>query len=155
MVRHNSTIVAVPAKGGHSVITHGRRMEYQRSHSMFLTRWIAGTAGTSWSDRASLPRKRAGNAISPGSKKATTGGVRIEPGWSPPHGSFVRLLIAPKTQNPRPHPRRPGTSPTSAPTSARDPLLYAIQSVRTYSVIYSQKHVQKSDFFFFRGHPLC
>jgi len=23
--------------GGHSIITHGRRMEYQRSHSMFLT----------------------------------------------------------------------------------------------------------------------
>ena len=23
--------------GGHSVVTHGRRMEYERSHSMFLT----------------------------------------------------------------------------------------------------------------------
>ncbi len=80
------------------------------------------------------PRKRAGNAISPGSKKANTGGVRIEPGWSPPHGSFVRLLIAPKTQTPRPHPRRPGTSPTSAPTSARDPLNTLFRSSRTVSV---------------------
>jgi hypothetical protein len=59
--------------GGHSVITHGRRMEYQRSHSMFLTHGIAGTARSSWSDRASLPRKRAGNAISRGCKKEKQG----------------------------------------------------------------------------------
>ena len=44
--------------GGHSIITHARRMEYQRSHSMFLTHGLAGTARSSWSDRASLPRKR-------------------------------------------------------------------------------------------------
>ncbi len=35
---------------------------------------------------------------------------------------FVRLLSHRKNPlKPRPHPRRPGTSPTSAPTSARDP----------------------------------
>ena len=45
-------------KGGHSVITHGRRMEYQRSHSMFLTHGIARLTAKSWSDRASLPWKR-------------------------------------------------------------------------------------------------
>ena len=56
--------------GGHSVITHGRRTEYTRSHSMFLMHGIARLTAKSWSDRALLPRKRAGNAISRGSKKA-------------------------------------------------------------------------------------
>jgi hypothetical protein len=118
--------------GGHSVITHGRRMEYQRSHSMFLTHGIAGTVSASWSDRALLPRKRAANAISPGSKKANTGGVRIEPGWSPPHGSFVRLLSHPKHKT---HVRThvdPGRAPRRHPHLRRDPL-FAIQNVRTYS----------------------
>ncbi len=45
-------------KGGQSVITHGRRMEYQRSRSMFLTPGIARLTAKSWSDRASLPRQR-------------------------------------------------------------------------------------------------
>ena len=57
--------------GGHSVITHGRRME---SHSMFLTHGIAGIARSSWSDRASLPRKRAGNAISGEAKRRNKDG---------------------------------------------------------------------------------
>ena len=48
--------------GGHSVITHGRRMEYQRSHSMLFTHGIARLTTTSWSDRTSLPRKRARSA---------------------------------------------------------------------------------------------
>ena len=48
--------------GGHSVIAHGRRMEYQRSRSMFLTHGIARLTAKSWSDRASLPRKRARSA---------------------------------------------------------------------------------------------
>ena len=48
--------------GGLSVITHGRRMEYERSHSMFLTHSIARLTTKSWSDRASLPRKRARSA---------------------------------------------------------------------------------------------
>ena len=34
MVRHTSTVVAVPLTGGHAVIAHGRRMECQRSRSM-------------------------------------------------------------------------------------------------------------------------
>ena len=41
--------------GGHSVIAHGRRMEYQRSRSMFLTHGIARLTAKSWSDRASFP----------------------------------------------------------------------------------------------------
>ena len=45
--------------GGHAAITHGRRMEYHCSHSMLLTHSIARLTATSWSDRASLPRKRA------------------------------------------------------------------------------------------------
>ena len=45
---------------------------------------------------------------------------------------FCPTPIAPKTQNPRPHPRL-RTSPTSAPTSARDPLNTLFRSVRTYS----------------------
>ena len=48
--------------GGHATITHGRRMEYRRSHSMFLTHSIARLTTKSWSDRASLPRKRARSA---------------------------------------------------------------------------------------------
>ena len=48
--------------GGHAAITHGRRMEYHRSHSMFHTHSIARLTATSWSDRASLPRKRARSA---------------------------------------------------------------------------------------------
>ena len=48
--------------GGHSVIAHGRRMEYQRSRSMFLTHGIARLTAKSWSDRALLPRKRARSA---------------------------------------------------------------------------------------------
>ena len=65
--------------GGHSVITHGRRMEYQRSHSMFLTHVIAGTASASRSDRASLPRKRAGNAISRDQPTSAPTSTRDEP----------------------------------------------------------------------------
>ena len=48
--------------GGHSVINHGRRMEYQRSRSMFLTHGIARLTAKSLSDRALLPRKRARSA---------------------------------------------------------------------------------------------
>ena len=48
--------------GQHSVIAHGRRMEYQRSRSMFLTHGIARLTAKSWSDRALLPRKRARSA---------------------------------------------------------------------------------------------
>ena len=44
--------------GGHSVIAHGCRMEYQRSRSMFLTHVIARLTAKSWSDRTSLPRQR-------------------------------------------------------------------------------------------------
>jgi hypothetical protein len=121
--------------GGHSVITHGRRMEYQRSHSMFLTHGIAGTVGTSWSDRALLPRKRARNAISHRIKKAKQdGGRKNRTRVKPSTRVFCPTPIAPKTRNPRPHPRRPGTSPTSAPTSARDPLNYEFRISRTVSI---------------------
>jgi hypothetical protein len=48
--------------GGHAATTHGRRIEYHRSHSMFLTHLIARLTTTSWSDRASLPWKRARSA---------------------------------------------------------------------------------------------
>ena len=95
--------------GGHSVITHGRRMEYQRSHSMFLTHGIAGAVGTSWSDRALLPRKRARNAISHRIKKAKQdGGRKNRTRVKPSTRVFVRLLSHPKQK------------PTSAPTSTRD-----------------------------------
>ena len=100
---------------------------------MLITRWIAGTAGTSWSDRALLARKRAGTAISHRIKKRNrTGGVRIEPGWSPPHWSFVPLLSHPKQKT---HVRThvdPGRAPRRHPHLRRDPL-FAIQNVRTYS----------------------
>ena len=109
--------------GGHSVITHGRRMEYQRSHSMFLTHVIAGTASASRSDRASLPRKWAGNAISRGSKKAKQDGTsENRTRVTPLHTGLLSDSYRTQTQNPRRHPRRPGMRPTSAPTSARDPL---------------------------------
>jgi hypothetical protein len=63
----------VPSLADTHVITHGRRMEYQRSHSMVLT--IAGAASASWSDRAFklLPRKRAGNAPSQRTQTAKQG----------------------------------------------------------------------------------
>jgi hypothetical protein len=119
--------------GGLSVITHGRRMEYQRSHSMFLTHWIAETVGTSWSDRASLApetgRKRRLSRKQKGEYGGRENRARVEPSTR----VFCPTPIAPKTQTPRPHPRRPGTSPTSAPTSARDPLNTLFRSVRTYS----------------------
>ena len=35
--------------GGHAAITHGRRMEYHRPHSMLLTHSIARLTATSWS----------------------------------------------------------------------------------------------------------
>ena len=92
---------------------------------MLVTHWIAGTACTSWSDRASLPRNRAGNAISPGSKKAKQDGTCEEsnPGGALPTGLCpTPFRTDPNPLEPRRHPRRPGTSPTSAPTSARDPL---------------------------------
>ena len=41
---------------------------------------------------------------------------------------FVRLYRTAKPIEPRRHPRRPGMGPTSAPTSARDPLEYTIQN---------------------------
>ena len=67
--------------------------------------------------------------LSTNQKGENTGGViRLEPGVKPSTRVFCPTPIAPKTQNPRPHPRRPGTGPTSAPTSARDPLEYTIQN---------------------------
>ena len=64
-------------------------------------------------------------------RRNKTGGVRIEPGWSPPHGSFVRLLSHPKHKT---HVRThvdPGRAPRRHPHLRRDPL-FAIQNVRTY-----------------------
>ena len=85
--------------GGHSVITHGRRMECQRSHSMFLTHGIAGTVGTSWSDRALLPRKRARNAISHRIKKAKQdGGRKNRTRVRPSTRVYCPTPIAPKTK---------------------------------------------------------
>ena len=119
--------------GGHSVITHGRRMEYQRSHSMFLTHWIAGTVSASWSDRASLAPETGRKRLSPGSKKANPGGgrenrTRVRPSTR----SFVRLPSHPKQ---KPHVRThvdPGRAPRRHPHLRRDPL-FTIQNVRTYS----------------------
>ena len=56
-------------------------------------------------------------------KRQTRGGgrenrTRVKPATR----VFRPTPIAPKAQNPRPHPRRPGTGPTSAPTSAARPL---------------------------------
>jgi hypothetical protein len=69
------------------------------------------------------PQKRAANAISPGSKKAKQGRRENRTRVKPSTRVFRPTPIAPKTQNPRPHPRRPGTGPTSAPTSAARPLI--------------------------------
>jgi hypothetical protein len=100
---------------------------------MLVTHWIAGTDCTSWSDRASLApetgRKRHLQRI----KKAKQGRRETRTRVKPSTRVFCPTPIAPKTQNPRPHPRRPGTGPTSAPTSARDPLNTLFRSVRTYS----------------------
>ena len=67
------------------------------------------------------------------SKGRKHGGRKNRTRVKPSTRVFCPTPIAPKTQNPRPHPRRPGTSPTSAPTSARDPLNTLFRSVRTYS----------------------
>ena len=100
---------------------------------MLVTHWIAGTACTSWSDRASLApetgRKRHLQRI----KKAKQGRRETRTRVKPSTRVFCPTPIAPKTQNPRPHPRRPGTGPTSAPTSARDPLNTLFRISRTYS----------------------
>ncbi len=119
--------------GGHSVITHGRRMEYQRSHSMFLTHGIAGTVGTSWSDRASLAPETGRKRHLSSKQKGEYGGRKNRTRVKPSTRVFCPTPIAPKTQNPRRHPRRPGTSPTSAPTSAARPLICYFRIPRTYS----------------------
>ena len=125
--------------GGHSVITHGRRMEYQRSHSMFLTHWIAGTVSASSSDaaadRASLAPETGRKRHLSRKQKGEYGGRENRTRVKPSTRVFCPTPIAPKTRNPRPHPRRPGTSPTSAPTSARDPLNYEFRISRTVSLI--------------------
>jgi hypothetical protein len=124
--------------GGHSVITHGRRMEYQRSHSMFLTHWIAETVGTSWSDRASLAPETGPKRHLSRKQKGEYGGRENRTRVEPSTRVFCPTPIAPKTQTPRPHPRRPGTSPTSAPTSARDPLntLFRISRTVSFSFVF-------------------
>jgi hypothetical protein len=74
--------------GGQAAITHGRRMEYHRSHSMFLTHSIARLTTTSWSDRASLPRKRARSAHVKKSEKVSqdSEGIELTPHGARPFG---------------------------------------------------------------------
>jgi hypothetical protein len=124
MVRHTSTVVSVPSQADtqlspmgvawstNALIACSLRMGSQEPsvrHGPIVLRW---------------PRKRAGNAISPASKKAKQdGGRETRTRVKPSTRVFRPTPIAPKTQNPRPHPRRPGTSPTSAPTSAARPLI--------------------------------
>jgi hypothetical protein len=127
--------------GGHSlaVITHGRRMdsEYQRSHSMFLAHEFAGTVGTSWSDRASLPRKRARaeNAISHRIKKAKQDGGRIKESNSGEALLAGLLSDSHRTQN---------TKPTSAPTSTRDEPMSALCGETPYTLRSTLEFLERS-----------
>ncbi len=82
--------------GGHSVITHGRRMEYQRFHSMFLTHWIAETVGTSWSDRASLAPETGRKRHLSRKQKGEYGGRENRTRVKPSTRVFGRLLSHPK-----------------------------------------------------------
>jgi hypothetical protein len=141
--------------GGHSVITHGRRMEYQRSHSMFLTHGIAGTVGTSWSDRALLPRKRARNAISHRIKRRIRGGknrTRVKPSTR----VFCPTPIAPKTKT---HVRThvdPGRAPRRHPHLRETPRNTLFRSVRTYSRSLCSKIITDSGHHLFcRRRALC
>jgi len=108
MVRRTCTAIAVLAQadtklspigvtwGSAALIACSLRIGSQKPplrHGPIVLRW---------------PRKRAANATSNESKRRNRGGVRLEPGWSPPQWSFVRLLS------------HPNTKPTSAPTSTRD-----------------------------------
>ena len=117
--------------GGHSVITHGRRMEYQRSHSMFLTHGIAGTAGYVMVRSCFVGPETGRKRHLSSNQKGEYGGRENRTRVKPSTRVFRPTPIAPKTQNPRPHPRRPGMSPTSAPTSAARPLICYFRSVRT------------------------
>ena len=97
--------------GGHAIITNGRHMGYRCSRTMLVTHWIAGTACTSWSDRASLTRKRAGNAISRSKKANQEGGRGNRTRVTPLHTGLLSDSYRTQTQNPRRHPRRPGMAP--------------------------------------------
>jgi hypothetical protein len=146
MVRHTSTVVSVPSQADtqlspmgvawstNALIACSLRMGSQEPsvrHGPIVLRW---------------PRKRAGNAISHRIKKAKQdGGRKNRTRVKPSTLVFCPTPIAPKTQNPRPHPRRPGTGPTSAPTSAARPLICYFRIPRTVSPdqIWTTSSIQK------------
>ena len=139
MVRRTCTAIAVLAQadtklspigvtwGSAALIACSLRIGSQKPplrHGPIVLRW---------------PRKRAANATSNESKRRKQGRRETRTRVKPSTQVFCPTPIAPKTQNPRPHPRRPGTSPTSAPTSARDPLLYAISEFLERSRFHASK----------------
>ena len=93
---------------------------------MFLTHGIARTTAKSWSDRASLPRKRVGSAISRESKKATRkqgrGLARIELGRGPPQWSSSDSYRQPR--HTRASGRPPGPRVGTHVTTSAPPLSY-------------------------------
>jgi hypothetical protein len=114
-VRHTSTVTSRRSlTGGHSAVADGCRLEYQRSRSMLLTHGdrknhrevMVRSCFRVESLQVSqpVPRKRAGNAISRGSKKAKQGRglVRIELGRSPPHWPSSDSGLAATSPHPRP-----------------------------------------------------
>ena len=143
-MRHTSTVVSVPSQADTQLSTMGvawstnaliacslriGSQEPSVRHGPIVLRW---------------PRKRAGNAISPRKQKGEYGGRENRTRVEPSTRVFCPTPIAPKTQNPRPHPRRPGTSPTSAPTSAARPLICYFRSVRTYSTFSFHRRISNA-----------
>ena len=133
MVRRTCTAIAVLAQADTQLspigVTWGsaalgpcslriRSQELTVRHGPIVLRW---------------PRKRAANATSNESKRRKQGRRETRTRVKPSTLVFCPTPIAPKTQNPRPHPRRPGTGPTSAPTSAARPLIRYFRIPRTVS----------------------
>ena len=133
MVRRTCTAIAVLAQGTrnyHRWASHGVALLSDHAHYALDRRNRPYVMVRSCFVGPETGRKR---HLSSNQKAKQDGGrenrTRVEPSTL----VFCPTPIAPKTQNPRPHPRRPGTGPTSAPTSAARPLICYFRSVRTYS----------------------
>ena len=124
MVRRTCTAIAVLAQGTrnyHRWASHGVALLSDHAHYALDRRNRPYVMVRSCFVGPETGRKR---HLSSNQKAKQDGGrenrTRVEPSTL----VFCPTPIAPKTQNPRPHPRRPGTGPTSAPTSAARPLIH-------------------------------
>ena len=122
MVRHTSTVVSVPSQADTQLSPMGVAWN---TNALIASSLRMGSQE---------PSMRHGPIVlcCPGNgpqtpslqeQKGETGGRETRTRVKPSTRVFRPTPIAPKTQNPRPHPRRPGTGPTSAPTSAARPLI--------------------------------